>query len=221
MVIGHWSLVIGHRQSLMLLADKYSRDYQPNNAQLDQEMVLNYWLMMINKVCQVMKKFLLRLLSLLVIVVLAGLWVIINPQPAFAQINTINYSNASLQNRDFSNTDLAGGTFVAAEMRGANFQGANLKNAILTKGVLLNANLENANLEGALVDRVTMDGANLKNAIFTEATMTRSRFFDADITGADFTDALIDRYQVALMCDRAAGINSVTGVATRDSLGCR
>ncbi len=177
--------------------------------------------MMIDQVCKVMKKILLKLLSLMVIVMLAWLWVIINPQPAFAQLNTINYSNGSLQNRDFSHADLAGGTFVAAEMREANFQGANLTNAILTKGVLLKANLESANLTGALVDRVTLDGANLKNAIFTEATMTRSRFFDADITGADFTDALIDRYQVALMCDRATGINPVTGVATRDSLGCR
>ena len=72
-----------------------------------------------------------------------------------------------------------------------------------------------------MVDRVTLDSANLKNAIFTEATLTRSRFYDADITGADFTDALIDRYQVSLLCERANGINPVTGISTRDSLGCR
>lgn len=169
----------------------------------------------------IVQKTLIRLLGLIVLLCLAWLWVLLAAQPALAQDNTINYSNTNLENRDFSHTNLVGGVFVAAEMRGANFQGADLTNAILTKGVLLRANLEGANLTGALVDRVTLDQANLKNAIFQEATLTRSRFFDADITGADFTDALIDRYQVALMCDRATGINPITGVATKDSLGCR
>eukprot|EP00958_Prasinococcus_capsulatus_P008920 scaffold879_cov410-Prasinococcus_capsulatus_cf.AAC.5 len=41
-----------------------------------------------------------------------------------------------------------------------------------------------------------------------------------DIYGADFTDALIDKYQLQYLCEVADGVNPYTGVATRDSLLC-
>jgi len=52
--------------------------------------------------------------------------------------------------------------------------------------------------------------------LFSKKQLNSSSFYDANITGADFTDALIDRYQVTSNLRAADGVNSVTGVETRE-----
>ena len=158
--------------------------------------------------------------TMLAAILFGGFWLMLDVMPASAQERTVNYTLSDLQYRDFANADLEGTSLAGAEMRGADFHGANLKRTILTKGSFFLANLSGADLTDAFADRVTFDRADLTNAIFTDAMLSSSTFFEAEITGADFSDAFVDRYQVKLMCEVAYGINSVTGISTRDSLGC-
>lgn len=140
---------------------------------------------------------------------------------ALAQTKPVNYTLTIVQNRDFSHENLKGASFAGADTKGSNFQGANLAGSILTKASFLETNLTDVNLTQSLADRVSFDAANLTNAVFVDAILSSSTFRQAIVTGADFSGALIDRYQISLMCKTASGTNSVTGVSTRESLGCR
>jgi uncharacterized protein YjbI with pentapeptide repeats len=83
------------------------------------------------------------------------------------------------------------------------------------------ANLHGADFSNGIAYLVDFRGADLSDTVLVEAIMLRSRFDDVDITGADFTDTVLDGVQVKKLCTRAKGVNSKTGVDTRESLGCR
>ena len=142
-------------------------------------------------------------------------------EPALAQDNSVDYTLTNQAGADFSGQDLSGTSFAAADVRHSNFSGSDLSKTILTKAAFINSDLSGVDLTDSFMDRVAFENCDLTNAVLKNIVATSTSFEGTDIKGADFSDAILDRYQTYLLCQRAEGVNSTTGIETRESLLCK
>jgi uncharacterized protein YjbI with pentapeptide repeats len=131
---------------------------------------------------------------------------------AYDDVDTASKSfvGQNLQQAEFSDAHLSGADFNHADLRGVVFNGA----------VLTQANFQDVDMTDGLAYISDFTGANFTNAVLNSALLLKSTFRDAVVTGADFTDAVLDKVQIVDLCKSASGVNPVTGVETRESLGC-
>jgi uncharacterized protein YjbI with pentapeptide repeats len=122
------------------------------------------------------------------------------------------FAGADLRSKDFTQSDAKGVSFAKSKLAGSRFYRAKLENAVFDGAQLQSASLEDSDLAGA----------SFTDAVLTGSYISASFENVASIQGADFTDALLPEKTQRVLCARpdASGTNSITCVATRESLLC-
>ena len=166
------------------------------------------------------EKFMTKLLVGLLGIFLSVLfWV---PMPAHAASSAAirAYDDVAIASKNFAGKNLQQAEFSDAKLSGADFSGADLRGVVFNGAVLSQANFNGVNMTDGLAYVSDFTKADFTNAVLNGALLLKSSFRDATVTGADFSDAVLDKIQVVALCKSASGVNPVTGVATRESLGC-
>jgi len=125
------------------------------------------------------------------------LWVSVSSVSAAPEDRLSYDHDQSLAQADFSGRkDLKMAIFTKANCQGANFRGADLENANLEDANFIESDLTGANLRGILGTKTRFVKAKLDDAVLEEANLVGAVLNGVSIEGADFTDALLEPFQV-------------------------